>query len=159
MSRLGEILIKTHTFKTMDLDTTNFPMSDSFDFKIYNIRRNDKDKLKNQITDTFDPKTKKIYLKKRTKSQIKKEYSGMPLKEITWIGGITQEMWDFEIGGRKQLKEWLYARRFSENEKLNTINRAISNDELEYFLKVCVIIKKTIEILPDLDEIYKEIDK
>ncbi len=67
-------------------------------------------------------------------------------------------MWDFEIGGRQQLKEWLYTRRYSTEIKKNTIQRPLHNEELEYFLKMCDAIKKTIELLSDLDEIYKKID-
>ncbi len=96
--------------------------------------------------------------KKRKRSQIKAEKNKEPLNEITWIGNITQEIWDFEIGGRQQLKEWLYARRYSTEMKKNTIQRPINNDELKYFLKMCDAIKKTIELLPELDEVYKKID-
>ena len=67
-------------------------------------------------------------------------------------------MWDFEIGGRQQLKEWLYVRRYSEEIKKNTIQRPLNSDELNYFLKMCDVIKKTIELLPELNEIYKKID-
>lgn len=80
------------------------------------------------------------------------------MNEITWIGGITQKMWDFEIGGRQQLKEWLYDRRYSSEPKSNTISSPLNNEELDYFLKMCDAIKKTIELLPELDEIYIKID-
>jgi hypothetical protein len=67
-------------------------------------------------------------------------------------------MWDFEIGGRQQLKEWLYTRMYSEEIKKNTIQRALNTNELKYFLKMCDAIKKTIELLSELDEVYKKID-
>ena len=158
MATLGKKLAEIHLLKSHDLNPNQFLMSQSRDFKVHYIRSKDKDENGNQIPDTYDPQTKKIYLKKRTKSQIINEKNGEDLDEITWIGGITQEMWDFEIGGRQQLKEWLYARRYSEKTKNNTIPRPLKDDELEYFLKICDAIKITIEILPDLDEIYKKID-
>ena len=67
-------------------------------------------------------------------------------------------MWDYEIGGRQQLKEWLYARRYSEEITKNTLQRPLYNEELDYFLKMCDAFKKTIELLPELDEVYNKID-
>ena len=158
MSTNGNKLIDLHLFKAKILDPNSFPMSKSSDYKIYYIRRNDKDEKGNQISNTYDPSTQKIYFKKRNKTQIQDEEDGAPLEEITWIGEISQKMWDYEIGGRQQLKEWLYARRYSEEIKKNSLQRPLYNDELEYFLKMCDAIKKTIELLPELDEVYKKID-
>jgi len=158
MSKLGKILTDLHLFRSSDLDSSQFEMGKSTDYKIYYVRKNDKDKAGNQIPDTYDPNTQRIYFKKRSKTQIKMESEGDKLENITWIEGITQEMWDFEIGGRQQLKEWLYDRKYSSESKRGTIPRPLNNEELEYFLKMCDAIKKTIELLPELDEIYKEID-
>ena len=158
MTNKGKRLADLHLLVAEDLDTTQFPMSNSSDYKIYYIRRYDKDNDGIQISDTYDPRTKKIYLKKRTKTQNKAEQDGDSLEDITWIGGITQKMWDFEIGGRQQLKNWLFIRTFSENVKKNTLQRPLNNEELDYFLRMCDAIKKSIELLPELDEIYKKID-
>ncbi|MFX1479333.1 MAG: type ISP restriction/modification enzyme [Promethearchaeota archaeon] len=158
MSDIGKRLVTLHILKANDLNTTQFPMSKSVDYKIHYIRKNDKDRSGSQIPDTYDPSTKRIYFKKRTTTQINLESRGDNLDDITWIGGISQKMWDFEVGGRQQLKEWLYDRRYSSEPKSNTISRPLSNDELDYFLKMCDAIKKTIELLPKLDEIYKKID-
>ncbi|KKM79968.1 hypothetical protein LCGC14_1344590 [marine sediment metagenome] len=158
ISVLGKRLVNLHILKAKNLISTQFPMSKSTDYKIHYIRKNDKDKDGNQIPDTYDAKTKKIYFKKRTATQNKLESDGDNLDNITWVGGITQKMWDFEIGGRQQIKEWLYNRRYSSEPKNNAISRPLNNKELDYFLKMCDAIKKTIELLPELDEIYKEID-
>jgi hypothetical protein len=133
-------------------------MSESTDYKVCYVRRNDKDDQGFQIPDTYDPLTQRIYFKKRTKTEKKKEKDGDPLNEITWIGDITQEMWDFEIGGRQQLKEWLYPRRYSEEPKRKSIQRPLKTEELDYFLQMCDVIKKTIEMRPQLNEIYRKID-
>ena len=158
MMKLGKRLAELHLLKAGDLDDVHFEMGLSTDYKVHYIRKNDKDENGNQIPDTFDPKTNKIYFKKRKKSQIQAEKDGDQLDDITWIGGITQEMWDFEIGGRQQLKEWLYARIYSEEIKKNTIQRPLNTNELKYFLNMCDAIKKTIELLPELDEAYRKID-
>ncbi|MEJ2249570.1 MAG: N-6 DNA methylase [Candidatus Lokiarchaeota archaeon] len=117
MSNLGEELIKLHLFKTEEIDSTQFPMSESTDYRVYDVKRNDKDEQGIQISDTYDPLTQKIYFKKRTKSQKQEEKEGSVLNKIMWIGNITQDMWDFEIGGRQQLKMWLYPRRYSEKKR------------------------------------------
>ncbi len=158
MSNFGKKLIDLHLLRDKSIESTKFQMSPLSDYKIYYIRSKDKSDIGNQIPDTYDPSTQKIYFKKRTQTQIKEEIEGKELKDITWIGGITQEMWDFEIGGRQQLKEWLYSRTYSNQSKKNTVQRALNNKELDYFLKMCDAIKKTIELLPKLDEIYKKID-
>ena len=158
MSNLGKRLAELHLMKAEDLSDTIFSMSISSDYKIYSIRRKDKDGYGKHIPDTYDPNTQKIYFKKRNKNQITTEQNGESLNDITWIGGISQEMWDFEIGGRQQLKEWLYARRYFKDIKNNTIQRPLNSDELKYFLKLCDAIRKTIDLLPLLDEIYKKID-
>ncbi|KKN15200.1 hypothetical protein LCGC14_0988400 [marine sediment metagenome] len=158
MVNKGKRLAKLHLLESDDLNSTQFPMSKSSDYKIYYIRSKDKDKTGNQIPITYDPSNKRIYFKKRSEAQIKAENNGDPLDEITWIGGITQEMWDFEIGGRQQLKEWLSTHRFSKDIIKNRIQRPLNTKELDYFLKMCDAIKKTIELLPELDEIYKKID-
>ncbi|GAH66352.1 unnamed protein product, partial [marine sediment metagenome] len=158
MSNLGKRLADLHLFRNSDLDTSQVEMSKSTDYKVYYIRKNDKDKAGNQISDTYDPKTQRIYFKKRAKTQIEKELQGNRLDDITWIGEITQQMWDFEIGGRQQLKEWLYNRMYSLESKKGKISRPLNNKELDYFLKICDAIKKTIKLLPELDEVYVKID-
>ena len=158
LTKFGRKLADFHLIKEGVVSSLEFPMSSSIDYHIYNIRKNDKDSDGCQIPDTYDPKTQRIYLKKRTKAQIQAEREGDNLDGISWIGGISQEMWDFEIAGRQQLKEWLYVRRYSSEIKKYTIQRSLNSDDLEYFLMMCDGIKKTIELLPELDEIYKKID-
>ena len=158
MANKGKRLAELHLLEAKDLDTTHFHMSKSTDYKIYYVRSKDKDDLGNQIPITYDPNRKCIYFKKRTTSQIQAENDGALLNDITWISDITQEMWDFEVGGRQQLKEWLYARKYSEEFKKNTLQRPLNNGELDYFLKMCDAIKKTVELIPELDEIYNKID-
>ena len=72
-------------------------------------------------------------------------------------------MWDFEIGGIKQLHYWLRSRRFissAENKKKRHIGllRPITIDELNEFLELCAKIRFTLDILPKLDKIFLQID-
>ena len=80
------------------------------------------------------------------------------LNDIAWINGITLEMWNFTIGKKKQLEQFLKSRRFSTVQKWNHLTRALTFDELTYFLKICTSIQKTLEIISEIDELYQKID-
>lgn len=77
---------------------------------------------------------------------------------IPYITGITPEIWSFSIGGIKQIKQYLDSRQYSKSRKYNTLQRGLNHDELVYLLKFITAIDKTIEILPEIDRIYKKID-
>ncbi len=158
MSGLGKKLANFHLLRDSNIDGSPFTISESDDHRILYIRSSEKDKDGNHVPDTYDPRTQKIYFQKRKKSQVKAEQGGDNLNEIAWIGGITPEMWNFRIGGRQQLKLWLYERRYSEKPRKKHITRGLNVEEIEYFLKICHAIKLTIEILPDIDELYNLID-
>jgi len=158
MALLGEKLVNLHLLKIPTSELDAFPINKGRDFKILHIKRQDRDEKNKQITDTYDPRTNKIYFNKRTKQQEADELNGDNIRDISWIGNIFQEMWDFEIGGRQQLKEWLYARRYSSNNKKNSIPRELNSDEITYFLKMCAAIKRTIQLQARLNTLYKKID-
>jgi hypothetical protein len=75
-----------------------------------------------------------------------------------WIGGIDPEIWKFSIGEIPQLKQFLDSRKYSESRKWNSLQRPLNHKELIYFLKICTAIKHTLNILPQLNEIYLLID-
>ncbi|EOG8475054.1 type ISP restriction/modification enzyme [Campylobacter upsaliensis] len=65
------------------------------------------------------------------------------LNEDLAISPIGAEIWNYTIGGYQVLKQWLKYRK----------DYACSKEELEHLLKICKILKKTIEIQKALDEI------
>ncbi|EAJ1956157.1 DNA methyltransferase [Campylobacter upsaliensis] len=65
------------------------------------------------------------------------------LNEDLAISPISAEIWNYTIGGYQVLKQWLKYRK----------DYICSKEELEHFLKICKILKKTIEIQKALDEI------
>ncbi|WP_213274616.1 type ISP restriction/modification enzyme [Campylobacter vulpis] len=65
------------------------------------------------------------------------------LNEDLAISSIGAEIWNYTIGGYQVLKQWLKYRK----------DYACSKEELEHFLKICKILKKTIEIQGKLSEI------
>ncbi|UYP47391.1 hypothetical protein NEF87_003676 [Candidatus Lokiarchaeum ossiferum] len=75
-----------------------------------------------------------------------------------WIKGISQAMWEFQIGNIPQLSQFLKSRQFNSTQKWNTLQRGLTHEELIIFLKICSAIKKTLQLLPLLDSIYQKMD-
>ncbi|WP_270966925.1 type ISP restriction/modification enzyme [Campylobacter upsaliensis] len=65
------------------------------------------------------------------------------LNEDLAISPISAEIWNYTIGGYQVLKQWLKYRK----------DYVCTKEELEHLLKICKILKKTIEIQKALDEI------
>ncbi|ENZ0443063.1 type ISP restriction/modification enzyme [Campylobacter upsaliensis] len=65
------------------------------------------------------------------------------LNEDLAISPIGAEIWNYTIGGYQVLKQWLKYRK----------DYVCTKEELEHLLKICKILKKTIEIQKALDEI------
>lgn len=65
------------------------------------------------------------------------------LNEDLAISPISAEIWNYTIGGYQVLKQWLKYRK----------NYVCTKEELEHLLKICKILKKTIEIQGKLNEI------
>lgn len=78
--------------------------------------------------------------------------------EIAWIRGITPEIWNFSIGSIKQIEQFLKSRKYNSFQKYNTLQRGLNHKELVYLLKMVTAIEKTIELLPQMDHIYNQID-
>ncbi|MHA1474065.1 MAG: type ISP restriction/modification enzyme [Promethearchaeota archaeon] len=78
--------------------------------------------------------------------------------KLSWIKGITLQMWEFSIGNIPQLPQFLKSRKYSSVRKWNTLQRSLTHEELIVFLKICSAIEITLKLLPYIDEIYKKID-
>ncbi len=57
--------------------------------------------------------------------------------------GISEELWNFYIGGYKVLDKWLKSRK----------NRELTGDEIERFLQIVEIIKRTMGYMEEIDKI------
>ncbi|MPB15782.1 N-6 DNA methylase [Campylobacter upsaliensis] len=65
------------------------------------------------------------------------------LNEDLAISPISAEIWNYTIGGYQVLKQWLKYRK----------DYVCTKEELEHLLKICKILKKTIEIQGKLSEV------
>ncbi|MHA1583608.1 MAG: type ISP restriction/modification enzyme, partial [Promethearchaeota archaeon] len=130
MAQLGQDLAETHLLHVKI--NINFEISDipQNEWKVEKI--------------TFSPEKSCLFLDSNAKS--------------IWIKGITQEIWDYSIGTIPQLNQFLKSRRFNTQRKWNTLQRALTYEELTYFLKMCSAIEKSIAIEKEIDDVYCRID-
>lgn len=146
-SELGTRLIMLHTFR---FDLLKKPVAE----EIQQMFPVSKGRIPYVKSIKWMPELSRIYL----------DYDNP--EESFWISGITQEMWDFEIGGHQQLKLYLKHRRITpSNSKKNKHNlhgrrfqftRALNGAELQRFLEICYIIKQTLGIQSKLDENFQK---
>jgi predicted helicase len=73
------------------------------------------------------------------------------------IKGVPAAVWEFEIGGIKQIDQWLGSRRFSPEPRKDRLTRGITLEELAYFTRVLNAIVDTIAMRPLLDAAYVRI--
>ncbi len=78
------------------------------------------------------------------------------------ISGISPSMWEFEIGSVKQLEYWLRSRRTyksikNKNKRHIGLTRPLHPEEFNEFIHLSTRIRSTLEMLPKLDTIYKQI--
>ncbi|MDP2681714.1 MAG: type ISP restriction/modification enzyme [Deltaproteobacteria bacterium] len=66
-----------------------------------------------------------------------------------YFEGISQEVWEYRIGGYQVLDKWLKDRK----------DRALSLDDIKHYCWIVAVLKKTIEIQDKIDSIYTEIEK
>lgn len=63
------------------------------------------------------------------------------INKTQYFGGVSQEIWDFHIGGYQVLQKWLKDRR----------GRKLSLDEREHYQKIVVALSETIRIMSEID--------
>lgn len=76
-------------------------------------------------------------------------------KQVFWIDGISRPCWEYEVGGKQIIKEWLNIRQFSEMPKKKYINRHISVEELTYLRLMISSIKNILNVQNDLNSDFK----
>ena len=130
LSKIGFHLAQVHLFNENYLETSLFSRSTNENYTIFSDLY-------------YDENIHKIFFGKDPKA--------------FWIGNITSDIWNFEIGGRKQIYEWLKARRFSNEYKKNTINRRLVEVEIDNLMQICVVIKSTIQIIKKIDPLVKKL--
>ena len=73
------------------------------------------------------------------------------------VGNITPEMWNFEIGGIKQLENWIRSKTYITNPKRShkSLPRGLNQEEINDFQRICYVIKETLVLFDKIDRTYK----
>lgn len=69
----------------------------------------------------------------------------LTINKNCYIQGISEEVWLFKIGGYQVLDKWLKDRKSEQ--------KLLSQQDLIYYQKIIVILKETITIMTEIDEI------
>lgn len=78
-----------------------------------------------------------------------KKKQGVWINKTTILLGIPGEVWNYTIGGYKVIEKYLKGRK----------GRKLSLDELEHIYKVVEIIRRTIELVKELEKIEPKFDQ
>lgn len=94
-------------------------------------------RTKPKATTTFDVQGSNVV--KSVKYKDERAY----INESQFFGGISDDVWTFYIGGYQVLDKWLKSRK----------GRELGSSEIEHFLQIVEVIKKTIEYMKEIDGI------
>lgn len=138
MAKMGKLLSELHLLNSDLLSTDDTSI---------NISKNT-EQGRRIIKPFYDNKSRIYFIKPKKEKE----------DEIFWIEGISHRIWDFDIGGQQQIKNWLNARKYGEDRKKNFIPRGLTQEEIEYFRLMISSIKRTLEIQDlKLDSIFEQI--
>jgi predicted helicase len=62
--------------------------------------------------------------------------------------GISEEVWDYQVGGYQVCHKWLKDRK----------GRILSTDDIKQYCRIATAIQKTIKIQKDIDGIYPKVE-
>jgi len=65
-----------------------------------------------------------------------------------YFEGISEEAWDYQVGGYQVCHKWLKDRK----------GKTLSTDNIKHYCRIATAIQKTIKIQKEIDEIYPEVE-
>ena len=71
------------------------------------------------------------------------------INENQYFEGITEEVWQYQIGGYQVSNKWLKDRK----------KRLLSLNDIKHYCKIVTSLQKTIEVQKAIDDIYPEVEK
>jgi predicted helicase len=83
------------------------------------------------------------------KREYREKESKVIINDRQYFALVPKEVWEYRIGSYQVLDHWLKDR----------IDRRLSLDEIEHYLKIITAIKHTIKFQQKIDKIYPEIEK
>ena len=81
--------------------------------------------------------------------KLKYEKGNLFINKEQYFEGILPEVWEYRIGGYQVLDKWLKDRK----------DRVLSLDDIKHYCGIVAVLKKTIEIQAQIDNVYPGIEK
>jgi len=75
--------------------------------------------------------------------KVKYENSKIWINKEQYFDGVSEDVWNFHIGGYQVLDKWLKSRK----------NRKLESKDIEQFLQIVEIIRETIRLMDEIDKI------
>ena len=124
LGKLGNQLADLHLLKSKELDKTisKFQSKETTKLKNHASTRTHRERLTNG----------KVWINKEQ-----------------YFDGITEEVWQYQIGGYQVCEKWLKDRK----------GRTLTLDEIKTYCKIVTALSKTIEIQNEIDKHFEEIEK
>jgi predicted helicase len=120
---IGEKLVDLHLLKSPALDPPSCRFSGTGDTKVASSASQGFN---------FDPPKKRVYI-----------------NNTQFFDGITQDQWDYQIGGYAVLPQWLKYRK----------DRTLSTAEIKNFCLIATALEKTIVLQSEIDDLYPKVEK
>ncbi len=136
MAEYGEKLVELHLLKASELDKP-----------IAKFQGKGNDKVK-KIWMPLRGKTEAIS-KDEILHYAQNDKLRVYINNEQYFEGISQEVWQYQIGGYQVCDKWLKDRK----------GRRLSVEETQHYCKVVTALKKTIEVQKKIDNIYTAIEK
>jgi len=77
------------------------------------------------------------------------ENGSVYINESQYFSGVSQDVWEYRIGGYQVCYKWLNDRK----------GRKLSLDDIRHYCRIVTALEKTMEIQKKIDEIYPEVEK
>ncbi len=76
----------------------------------------------------------------------KYEDGNVYINKTTWFTGVTEEVWNFHIGGYQVCHKWLKDRK----------GRTLSAEDIAHYGKITIALGETIRLMAEIDETIEE---
>jgi predicted helicase len=92
------------------------------------------------------------YSKQIEKVSFKEDTVWIDKNRTSGFQGVTESIWDFQVGGYKVCEKWLKDR----GPKKGNLGRTLTDEDITHYGKIIVAISETIRIMNEIDEVIDE---
>jgi len=70
------------------------------------------------------------------------------LKRSSYFEGVTEDVWNFQVGGYQVLRKWPYDRRQTPSRP----GRLLTKADIAHYQRIVVALKETMRLMGEIDE-------